>query len=42
MHPPGLHDDEVDSLMMSNHARSQLKGGSSLYIGKGNLSPTFG
>ncbi len=42
MHPPGLHDDEVDSLMMANHARSQLKGGSSLYIGKGNLSPTFG
>ena len=42
MHPPGLHDDEVDSLMMSNHARSQLKGGSSLYIGKGNLTPKFG
>ncbi len=41
-HPSGMHDDEVDSLMFANYARSNLKGGSSLYIGRGNLQPTFG
>ena len=41
-HPPGHHDDLVDALLMANHARSQLKGSSNLYIGRGNLNPTFG
>ena len=41
-HISGEHDDEVDSLMMSNYARSQLRGSSNLFIGRGNLQPTFG
>ena len=44
-HPSGMHDDEVDSLMFANYARSNLKGGSNLFIGRGNLGnlqPTFG
>ena len=44
-HPAGHHDDLVDSLLMSNHARSQLKGSSSLFIGRGNVEgfqPQFG
>jgi len=41
-HPSGVHDDLVDSLLMANHAKSQLQGSSALYIGKGNLTPTFG
>ena len=41
-HPAGHHDDLVDALLMANHAKSQFKGSSSLYIGRGNLQPTFG
>ena len=41
-HQSGMHDDLVDALMMTNHARSQLKGSSSLYIGRSHLTPKFG
>ena len=41
-HPSGVHDELVDALLMSNHAKSQLQGSSNLYIGRGNLTPTFG
>lgn len=41
-HPSGHHDDLVDALAFSNHARTQLKGSSALYIGRGGLKPKFG
>ena len=41
-HQSGMHDDLVDALMMTNHARSQLKGSNALYIGRSHLQPKFG
>jgi hypothetical protein len=45
-HPNGAHDDLVDCLMLSNHARHQIKAGSNIYVGKGtknfDLNVAFG
>jgi len=35
-HPPGMHDDIVDSVWMANMARSELRGGSASKIYVGN------
>jgi hypothetical protein len=41
-HPPGLHDDHVDALMLANVARSEIKT-RSIYIGaRETISPKFG
>ncbi len=36
-HPNGHHDDLVDALAFANHAKSQLRGSSNLFIGRGNI-----
>ena len=34
-HPPGMHDDIVDSIWMANVARNEIRGGgaSKIYVG---------
>jgi len=40
-HPPGMHDDIVDSIWMANVARNELKGGASSKIYVGNSKAYF-